>query len=369
MRNENGNAILWSLILCSLLLTLAGGMAVILIQNLKQSNQIYDSSNAYMAAEAGYERALHIAKEREVTTVPVTDQRMDSGGRVRYGFEVVKNGDTYDNPPRICYSTDPTDVAPTLNGNKKSFCFISTGTANNAVRKIDGYLVDINRDDAPYVSTGFETNDPNPTLGIVSERGGKYFDFRDSVFGSPSAEKVGLQPTTFVYRGTIDITDSSLTTYAETGIFEQKTVSGQTSRSFLGIFEQHLSGSPNPSFVFAATKYVNGSLNTSLVDSSHPITITDGQKLFRFTITYRRGGGSGNKSAHTMTLQVNKYNPLDSDDKKCYGIVTNYIDWDILPFNAYFGWGTISVDKKMVYRFSGSNITTTVDNPYLRVYY
>ncbi len=360
IKNVKGNAIIWSLITVSILFVISSSAAIIFIGDLRQTYQIDDSARAYMAAEAGYERAIFYAKKGQTYQESVS--RFDDGegekistspsNNSRYYFQVVENSDPeivmYDYPQRECQS----DAA----GNIKSFCFVSKGISGNAVRKIDGYLVDINSADKPYVFTGFGEGEPYAS-GLASFPGettrGKSLDFSSSDFFGTGSDfpiiQAGKTPKVFVYKGRLSLSND----YNITGLYE-----GETSGNNKGFGFYAWDDTKN--YKFTPFIYQNSytTNSTSIAEAAFSIPKTSNLS-YNYTITYRKGGS---KNAHTVTIQVN------GDDKKCYGISTFYYSGDINSFKAFFlsfAPNSTGVTNERISLSSGGSF----DNLSLMVYY
>lgn len=122
---REGSVILWTMLFLSLFFLTISTVAVVTILEIRQSSKIDSSSEAYLLAEAGADRAKNFANNGEAVSKTGT---IDGN---QYVFEVVKadagTAQPFDN--RTCDNTSSPN---------NKYCYFSQATVGSIRRKIDG---------------------------------------------------------------------------------------------------------------------------------------------------------------------------------------------------------------------------------------
>ena len=132
INSEKGSVLLWTMMFIALFFLTVSTVAVITILEIRQSTKIDSSTEAYLLAEAGVERAKNYANSGQETGGSETGI-IDGDEYTFWVVKAVKSGTTaiYDNPPRPCNNIS-SDV-DTFN-----YCYYSQADVGSIRRKIDG---------------------------------------------------------------------------------------------------------------------------------------------------------------------------------------------------------------------------------------
>lgn len=135
IHNENGNALLWTMMAMALYFVIISSVTVVLISEIRQSGKINSSTQAYMAAETAEDRVLNYMNQTDQTWTNsgVKSGFIDNAGTVRYEFQVVKvlstdSAKPYGNPSKNC---EP-DSSVT------KYCYYALGQSGDVARRRDG---------------------------------------------------------------------------------------------------------------------------------------------------------------------------------------------------------------------------------------
>jgi hypothetical protein len=175
IQNEKGSALLWTMMFLAIFLLISSTVAVITIAEIRQSSKIDSSTEAYLLAEVGAERAKNFINAGKETDGQQTGEMSDKGHS--YTFEVVKvTGTTkqYDNPLRDCIALDTNDD-DSINADDTNYCYYSEATAGSIKRKIDGEKEDIPIDQGKSFLQGLPADtlsgnmlDLTPESGVIT---------------------------------------------------------------------------------------------------------------------------------------------------------------------------------------------------------
>jgi|GEM_PF-1241639 len=304
IKKQEGVVLLWSMLAISLLILVVSFLTVIVLMEISQSRQIDRSSQAYMAAEAGYERAINYARNEQTTGGAKVDQCTDSkveGGtyvcNVKYTFEVVKSAagevpaNSYDaNPHRHCDNST----------SKVDYCFYAEGVSGDSIRKLDGTVSNIGPNQSKAVD--FNTSDPvtlDKPIGKINL----------SPSGLGSAPPVPTNRNFYFYRGKISkITDVN----GGKAVFGLGFTADGSTDYGIGAFLDTSGGSRTLSLT--GVRITGASPYLTLPANTNPSISLGSEDEITFTLEYRRG--ASDISERTVSLQVNKV------DKSCLGLVT-----------------------------------------------
>lgn len=91
IRNEKGNALLWAMMAISLYFVLVTSLAIVLISEIRQSDNIDQSTQAYMAQETAEDRAINYINHDQITSGDVAGW-ITNNGSITYTFNVWRKG-------------------------------------------------------------------------------------------------------------------------------------------------------------------------------------------------------------------------------------------------------------------------------------
>ncbi len=327
-KNNQGNVLIFTILVITILFVVMSSLSVLMISELRQSGQIEDSASAYLAAEAGAERALNYANNH--TEITKINQPLSAPpNQPKYSFEVKKAG-----AGAVLGDGTPCDTSsdPHL-----YYCFYSEGYSGSGkiVRKLNGFtrINDVSQT-TPFDFSAF----------FSGTRTCAHDSYNNSWQLYPSApnEQVSLMDVTpcdprndmVVLSGQINvITDPPADYYF--GLLDN----GSGDRKGIGL---HIYNKNADNWIELTGTTINTDCSPPQIThdnhdiptgSGNPIKITPTNSI-RFVLTYRRAASDPN--AHTVTLQVNDANKAHSP---CLGVRTFLFKDQIFnhkPFYAYF---------------------------------
>lgn len=314
LKNEEGVVLLWAVLVTSLLALVVSFLTVIIIAEMRQSLQIDKSAQAYMAAEAGYERAINYAKNEQETNGAksgCTDSEGDDTCDVKYEFQTVEAspspGTDYDDSPmRQCISTSNVD-----------YCFYTKGISGGSIRKLDGTVKIIPAEQSEAVDFGdssitIKEDNPVGTIDILPQT-------------------LPANPNFFFYRGVV----SGINTISDTEEYVFGLGFKESSPKKEGIGIKINKPGDKVLMTLVGVEVDTGIVTIDLSDDPIEIDTTASSNEIIITIEYRRG--STDPSKHTVSLQINE-KKLD-ETKPCLGLITAVYNANIL------GGGIPSVPK------------------------
>ncbi len=329
MQNNRGNVLIFTILVVVILFVIMSSLSVLMISEIRQSGQIEDSANAYLAAEAGSERALNYANHR--TPIYETNQRLGAAANSpTYSFEVKEAtaGGSLSDGTRCDTNTDP----------NLYYCFYSEGYSGSGkiVRKLSGYtrINSINQTTA----VDFSTYPTQPPWSLFPSSPSQTVSLMDITPPDPrhdtlvlSGQIEGLNvPSADHYFGLLD-SGSGLGNRKGIGMHVYNS-GGQNMIKLIGTTIDTDVAPP------AYTPYDNGEI-ASGPGTGNPISIpiNPGEKI-SFVLTYRRA--ASDPWANTATLQVNDItDPNHTHNYPCLGITTSVFSdriFSYAPFYAYF---------------------------------
>lgn len=195
INNNHGSALIWTMMLMFLYLLVISTVTTVIIADIRQTTSINTSVQAYYAVETGTERAINYANAN-TSVASKTGYMGGNGGK--YTFGVAQAGNNYDTPPRQCSS-------------QYSYCYYSVGEIGNLKRKIDGYTIREDPNNAKVIdmhNVGVPptyTNVPPPPPGTLSIPGWAGI-WIDGAPGNPTFNRLDSligEPRSFQFSGNI----------------------------------------------------------------------------------------------------------------------------------------------------------------------
>lgn len=356
LKNEKGSVMLFSILLMTLFFVIISSLVVITVGEMRQTTQIEDSSSAYLAAEAGFERAQNYVKNTtEVNNVgEVNRQKLRDGAKApTYEFQVKKAaaGATYDGG-RKCDNTITNPADPEYKGGENLFyCFFSLGRSGTTIRKLDGVtkirrieqgvVIDFSTYVAPpstqpdiYTAWPWDTSYPNVKFLNIT----------------PAEPKTN----TFTLVGEIITQNMATSESYYFGLLDKETVG--MNREGVGVRVYRVAGDSKARIELIGltrTTTLTVILGNGNIPSNNT-TISSLSDKVTFTLTYRRSATDSNN--HTVTLQVN-----DTSSGTCLGVKTTKFSQNIFssdPFYAVFFPGGSYFNKQPVEVDNGNGVTS-----------
>ncbi|RJO62023.1 hypothetical protein C4544_00785 [candidate division WS5 bacterium] len=332
LKNEEGSALLWTMMFVMIFFLIASTTTVISIIEARQSSKIDSSSEAYILAEAGAERARKYAEAGEETGGEKTGIIGAEGNR-EYIFEVVKAspGATtkYDKNLKDCTA-----------GATNKYCYFSQATVGNIRRKIDGERSDISLNQGKTIDLYDTATTFNPVFG-------------PSKLINMTPTNLPSSQNSFSYNVTIEKVTGSGGTTSRTGIIDMG--GSSTNKKNINIFR-------TPTQVYLSLGYIDSTSGsyTNISGSSYLYkNIATSVNDIRANLTYKKGT---NPSVILRLFDVENNTCLgvlvmsDTDDTRALG--------DISPYYSFF-YGS---DPTIIYS-SGKVRTTKSTSPEIYYYY
>lgn len=323
MKNKQGSVLLWTTMFVSLFFIIASTTTVLTISEIRQSAKIDSSTEAYLLAEAGAERANNYASAGMGTGGTKTGTI--GGSTNTYTFQVVKAPAFYDNA-KTCDALD-TNNDGSINTDDANYCYYSQAIVGSIRRKIDGKKKDINLDQGKTIDLNNTSTVFNPTYGAAG-------------LINLTPVSVPPSPETFTYSVNIEkITslsgDTSVTGLADIGGLStnKKAIRIFRERDKIWLGVGYLNSTSGVYAGLSATSNVSKSISTSVND-------------IRAILIYKKG--SPDPRQNTITLRL-----IDVDTQSCLGflVMSNSDDIEILgdmsPFYAFFSGSNVTIDRSM----------------------
>ncbi len=281
IQNKKGNALIWTVMFMALFFLIASTVAVITLADIRQATNIDSSTEAYLVAEAGIERARNYVLADQST---IGSGYIDSN---TYKFEVVKAVVGSQSP----FLTDQNRICDNTTGSTDKYCYYSQAVVGNVKRKIIGEHNNI------PLSQGQSTNFDS-SLILNNDIGIPSIDFQN----------LGSSYQTFTYVTNLADNDSG-----------NSYNFGLASSSTNGV---DIVVGPDPNNTGKLEFYL-ADMHYSHLGSNMINNITAGS--LQVTLVYRKSGIA------TLKLQ---------SDTSCLGIISASVAPNLNPYDAFFVQGT-----------------------------
>lgn len=349
IKNEKGNALLWTMMFMTIFFLLASTMAVVTIAEIRQSSKIDSSTEAYLLTEAGAERAKKFAEYNQVGI------KTGTIANNTYSFQVVKatpgSPVNYDNNLHQCIA-----------GATDKYCYSSQATVGNIRRKIDGSRSDVSLDQGKTVNVYDSSLVFNPNLSYL-----KMFNMTPASIPSPTSE--------FNYSVTMENLNATSSYAWRVGLLDTSrtlTCTGYT--GYPGIMMSAVHSTGNVRSFEVNLVAVNASGNIGWCSTGTPISISiDDASVDKVKLTLVFKKVANNLSQNTITLYVrNVANGKCLNAKSFSGNSSFQTLGDISPFYAFFygtgvTFGTDPSDGQRKIQNTQGGVSRFYQGPYLRI--
>lgn len=333
--NEEGAALLFTILMMFFLLVIVTSLTLLILIESRQANQLGGSVQAYMAAEAGYERAQKYIEDE--SNIIKQDQ-----------------GVTNTNLNTVTYSFDVTLL---LDG---SYKFNSLGRSGNVARKLEGNIKPISPDQTKTLNL----YDPTVSFDPASPVSASLFNL------TPPCVSAGTCPVppvnNYYLAETLD--NLSIITTPGSNLFRFGVLDTASSNNGVGIALTKSGGNLVFDIEDITAKPAPGpskiTVNATITTVANRITFPTVNKV-RFELTYRNRGASFSSA----TLKIK-----DPNTGVCKGVVTVNFPKEINPKYAFYnekGPGKVVINHGTAGRVEMKNpggTTLYLSNPFLMIY-
>lgn len=284
---ENGSVILWTMMFMSLFLLTISAVAIVTIAEIRQATKINSSTEAYLLAEAGSERAKNYANKDR------TGSKTAKMNGNEYSFQVAKSpagtsAGQYDTPPRPCDNST---------GETVKYCYFSQASVGQIRRKIDGFKAN---------------NDPRHSKGVnLLANDFPAWNYMKTASGNPiNASMIWVNGAPFHGANFETIT-------ADAKYFRVKGTVSFREAGKLAAGDYQLGLTDGGAILTMQVKSTSVTLIGN-VGTVTPIDITD-MNEFRYELVYQKGG-----SSPVVILKVSEVYSSSNPYPKCRGVITTF---------------------------------------------